>query len=687
MLYRCREQSVRNISLHRIEKKIGICYILSFNSYLSSHMKLPAFSLRTKLILSFIAVIIIGGLFSLVFGSRLVKNTLITEAQTKVKNDLNVARMVFNERLDNIKDIIRLTAAREGIQSALKDQEKDLLFQYLNRVRIEYSLDILTLTDHEGRVIIRTRNPGVIGDDQSSGYLVNKALQKGLFAAPQIIPQEELVIEFVDTPKAVYRPEDKEEDGMMLKAASSIEYDGELVGVLYGGVLINRNPDIVDRVKELVYKDEQYQGREIGTATIFQNDLRISTNVRNELGERAIGTRVSAEVNQAVLVEGKAWIDRAFVVNNWYITAYEPIKDINGLIIGILYVGMLERPYLETSNRVMRTFSIIAALCVVILLILLYFSTSRIIHPLGKMVEATQNISRGDLSHKLIIKSRDEIGSLADSFNQMTTELKMANEKLVDWGKTLEKKVEERTREIKEIQAHLIQSEKLASIGKLSAGVAHEINNPLGGILMYSHLILEDAEEGSQTAENLKKIINETTRCKNIVRGLLDFARPKEPEISNIDLNELLDGTLSLLERQVLFQNIKVDKQYAGDLKKISADRAQLQQVFTNIILNAAEAMDGRGTLTLVTVCGLDKKQMEVQIRDTGQGIKEEDRRRLFEPFFSTKEVGKGTGLGLAISYGIIQRHKGTIQVQSEVGKGTTFFIQLPIKKDNNHES
>jgi two-component system NtrC family sensor kinase len=149
----------------------------------------------------------------------------------------------------------------------------------------------------------------------------------------------------------------------------------------------------------------------------------------------------------------------------------------------------------------------------------------------------------------------------------------------------------------------------------------------------------------------------------------------------------LLDSTLSLLERQILFQNITVDKQYAGDLKKISADRAQLQQVFTNIILNAAEAMDGRGTLTLVTVCGLDKKQMEVQIRDTGQGIKEEDRRRLFEPFFSTKEVGKGTGLGLAISYGIIQRHRGTIQVQSEVGKGTTFFIQLPVKKDNNNES
>jgi two-component system NtrC family sensor kinase len=662
----------------------------------NSKMKIPTFSLRTKLVSSFIAVIFFGGIISLVIGSRLVKNTLISEAQARVKNDLNVARMVFNESLDKIEDIIHLTASREGIRPPLKNQNNDVLFQYLNRVRTEYGLDILTLTDSTGKVIIRTLNPGITGDDQSSDDIVKRAMQKGCYAAPQIISKEELVkedpalaekayIEFIETPKAVYRPENREENGMMLKAASSIEDNGTLLGVLYGGVLINRNPDIVDRVKELVYKDEQYQGREIGTVTIFQNDLRISTNVRNERGERAIGTRVSAEVNQAVLIEGKAWIDRAFVVNDWYITSYEPIRDINERIIGILYVGMLERPYLETANRVMRTFTIIAALCVVILLILLYFSTTRIIHPLGMMVEATQKISKGDLSHKLTVKSRDEIGSLADSFNQMTEELKIANEKLVDWTKTLEKKVEERTREIKEIQAHLIQSEKLASIGKLSAGVAHEINNPLGGILMYSHLILEDSEEGSQTAENLKKIIQETTRCKNIVRGLLDFARPKDPEISDVDLNELLDGSLSLLQGQALFQNIKVEKEYARDLEKISADGAQIQQVFTNMILNAAEAMEGRGSLTLVTRLSADNKQLEVQIRDTGQGIKEEDRQRLFEPFFSTKEVGKGTGLGLAISYGIIQRHKGNIQVQSEVGKGTTFIIRLPLKKDDKH--
>jgi two-component system NtrC family sensor kinase len=659
-------------------------------------MKLSPLSLRTKLIISFIFVIFFGGVFSLYFGSRLVKNTIIAEAQAKVKYDLSSAWMVFNNELEDVQQIISFNAAREGNRDLLKNKEMDILLQRLRRVRERYGLDILTLTDPKGKVILRTRNPSVLGDDQSNNELIKKALQKGDYAAPQIVPREELLkesqelvknayIEFIDTPRATPRPENKEEDGMMLRAASSIDDNGTILGVLYGGILINRNPEIVDRVKEMVYKDEQYKGREIGTATIFQYDLRISTNVHNEKGERAIGTRVSSEVNQAVLIEGKPWIDRAFVVNNWYITAYEPIKNITGQIIGILYVGMLERPYIETTSRVISTFAFIAALFVILLLVILYFSINRIIHPLQKIVDATQKIARGDLSHKLEVKSQDEIGSLAESFNQMTSELQIANEKLLDWGKTLEKKVEERTHEIKEMQAHLIQSEKLASLGQLAAGVAHEINNPLGGILMYSHLILEDAEKNSQTSENLKKVIRETTRCKNIVRGLLDFARPKNPEMSNININELLDNSLSLMESQALFQNIRVEKKYFPDLKRITADGAQLQQLFTNIILNAAEAMDGNGTLILETTNIKAEGQIEISIRDTGQGIREEDMKNLFEPFFSTKEVGKGTGLGLSISYGIVQRHKGKIDVQSEVGKGSAFIIKLPVKRDENH--
>ncbi len=661
-------------------------------------MKFPALSLRTKLILSFLIVTIIGGLLSLSFGSRLVKDTIIREAQVKVKHDLSAAWMVFNEKLNDIKEVVSLTADREGLQEAIKNNDKDSILRNLNRVREESGLDILNLTDKNGIVAIRTRNPRVIGDDQSQNEIVREALKNGEIAFPQIVPREELLkegkdladqayMEFIETPKAVPRPENKETSGMMLKAAATIrEENGTTLGILFGGILLNRNYYIVDRVKEIVYKGEKYKGRDRGTATIFQHDLRISTNVPNEEGERAIGTRVSREVNQAVLIEGQPWIDRAFVVNHWYITAYEPIKNINDEIIGILYVGMLERPYIDTTSRVMLTFTLMAFLFIVFLLVILYFATSRITNPLQKMVVATHEIAKGDLSHKVEVDSRDEIGYLANSFNQMTADLKTANQKLIEWGKTLEKKVEERTKELREMQAHLIQSEKLASLGKLAAGIAHEINNPLGGILIYSHLLLEDTSRKSPHYENLKKIVKETSRCKDIVKGLLEFARPKEPEVSQIDLNDVVDRSLAIVEKQALFQNIKIIKAYMPGLPKIVADGSQLQQVFMNIIINAAEAMDGKGVLSLSTSLDTDGACIEAKISDTGHGINEEDKKRLFEPFFSTKEVGKGTGLGLAISYSIIQIHQGTIDVKSEEGKGSTFTVRLPVKRKNKDD-
>ena len=533
-----------------------------------------------------------------------------------------------------------------------------------------------------------------MGDDQSQDEIVKRALQKGDFAYPQIVSRDELLkegkdladkayMEFIETPKAAPRTENYEDKGFMLKAASSvIDEDGTLLGVLYGGILINRDYEIVDRVKEIVYKDVKYKDREIGTATIFQYDLRISTNVEDQTGARAIGTRVSKEVNYAVLDEGKAWIDRAFVVNDWYITAYEPIKNINNGIIGILYVGMLERPYIDTTNRVISTFAFIAALCVILLLVILYFSTTRIINPLRKMVLATEKIAKGDLSHKVSVKSRDEVGSLSNSFNKMTVDLKAAKGKLVEWGKTLEKKVDERTKELKKAQAHLVQSEKLASIGKLAAGVAHEINNPLGGILIYSHLLLEDTNKNSPYYENLEKIVKETTRCKEIVNGLLEFARPKEPETSLTDINKIIEKSLSLLKSQALFQNIEIRKNYSYSLPLLVADNAQLQQVFVNIILNAVDAMEGKGVLTLKTAQDEKGEFINIYIQDTGHGINEEDKIRLFEPFFSTKEVGAGTGLGLSISYSLIQKHQGTIEVESKKGKGSTFIVRLPLKSE-----
>jgi len=657
-------------------------------------MKIPHFTIRKKIILSFLFVILFGGIITLILGSRLIRNTLISQAQDKVKHDLSSAWMVFNEKITDIKELVSLTSTRKSLQESLKSKDYSPVYEYLNRLRKKAGLDILNVTDNKGIIIIRTRNPSITGDNRSQDEIIKRALSKQVTASPQIASREILLREGKDladnaaidikpTPKASESSQKKETSGMILKAASPIlDEKNNLLGVLYGGVLINRNYEIVDSVKEMVYKEEKYKGREIGTATIFQYDLRISTNVKNKDGSRAIGTRVSKKVSDAVLKNGKSYIDRAFVVNDWYITAYEPIKNLKNHIIGILYVGMLEKPYIDTAHKVMITFTFMASMLVILLLVLLYFSTNRIINPLLKIVEATQKISKGDLSHKVEVNSTDEIGYLARSFNKMTDDLDAANNKLIDWGKTLEKKVEERTKELKEMQAHLIQSEKLASLGKLAAGVAHEINNPLGGILIYSHLILEDINKGSPFYDNLRKIVKETTRCKEIVKGLLEFARPKEPETSIVNINDVVEKALSIMETKTLFQNIKIKKNYSSPLPKITADSAQLQQVFINIILNAAEAMEGHGSLTIETGVNNKENQIYIRFQDTGPGIPEEVKNRLFEPFFTTKEVGKGTGLGLAISYSFIRQHNGTIEVKSKIDEGSTFIVKLPIKDE-----
>jgi len=646
--------------------------------------------LRIKFVLSFLIVILFGGLVSLFFGTRLEHRTIIGLAQAKVRHDLASAWMVYNEKLSDIRDIVLLNAGRDSIQSALLAGDRETLLRIMDRVRKDFRLDILTITDRFGRVVLRASQPAVSGDDQSSDPLVSRALRRETVIATEIVPRSELLkenpdlaerayLQFIPTPKASPRPEGHEEDGMLLKGATPIlDERGGVTGVLYGGILLNQNYEIVDRVKDIVYRGERYKGKEIGTVTIFQNDLRISTNVTDAAGRRAIGTRVSQEVFDAVLIRGVPWVDRAFVVNHWYITAYEPIKNITGQIIGMLYVGMLERPYIDLRDRVMLTFTGIAALCVVVLLVILFFITSSITNPLRRMVLGTNRIARGDLNHRVRIGFRDEIGQLAHSFNQMTENLKLANENLIQWGKTLEKRVEERTKELREMQDYLLQSEKLRSLGKIAAGVAHEINNPLTSILINTHLMLERLEKSHVFYENLSLIADETARCTQIVKGLLEFARQNPPQKTFTNINELIERTSQLLENQASFQNIRISKDLNAGLPPLKLDRNKIQQVFWNLLLNACEAMPEGGQIAISSSLSEDKKSIAVRFADSGVGIPKENITKLFDPFFTTKS--SGTGLGLAVSYGIIEQHDGRIEVKSEVGRGTVFTLSFPVE-------
>ena len=546
------------------------------------------------------------------------------------------------------------------------------------------------MTDNQGTVICRGRNAQLSGDNLSGDQFIAKVLKtKQIVTGTDIVPRTELAEESADlaaqaymditpTPKSKPRAQHQETSGMVLKAAVPILDDNNnCVGILLGGVLLNRNFEIVDKIKEVVHEGEVYKGQEIGTATIFQNDLRISTNVKNQDGSRAITTLVSDEVYDGVINQGNRFVGEAFVVNAWYIAAYEPIRDIENRIIGILYVGILKRPFYDVLRNTLMTFLGIA-LGVVILIVFASIQLARKISlPLKKLEQAATRIAEGEYKQEFNMRAPREIEHLAQSLGKMAKDLETEKGELEAWGITLEKKVQERTDEIKRIHSQLFRSEKLASLGKLAAGVAHEINNPLTGILTNSSLLLEDLDPQDPRRDDVEVMVKETIRCREIVKRLLDFAKQTKPQKNLTDINALIENIILLVRNQTSFRSVRIEKNLDPAIPQIQSDTDQIQQVFVNIILNAAEAMTKGGSLTITSLLPPGHDFITISFADTGPGISEADREKIFDPFYTTKE--HGTGLGLSISYGIIEQHGGSISVDSTPGKGSTFIIHLPI--------
>ena len=237
---------------------------------------------------------------------------------------------------------------------------------------------------------------------------------------------------------------------------------------------------------------------------------------------------------------------------------------------------------------------------------------------------------------------------------------------------------------LKKIQNQLLQSEKMSSLGQLAAGVAHQLNNPLGGITLFSQLMLEEHDLSEDAKTDIKRIKKEAERCRLIVKELLEFARQTKREIKPCDINDLIKRTLFLLQNQSIFQNIKIVTEFPEGLPEAYSDVQQLNHVFMNIIVNAADAMEGNGILTIKTSFIQKNNVILIAISDTGSGFEEGVLKNIFDPFFTTKEEGKGTGLGLSMAYGIIENHNGKLSAENNKDKGATFFIELPTKQSNN---
>jgi two-component system NtrC family sensor kinase len=271
----------------------------------------------------------------------------------------------------------------------------------------------------------------------------------------------------------------------------------------------------------------------------------------------------------------------------------------------------------------------------------------------------------------------------------MTTALGKSHEELREWGRTLEQKVEKRTQELRVAEAEAARGEKLASVGLLAAGVAHELNNPLTGILTFSHLVRKKLPDTSTEAEDMDLVIKETKRCAAIIRRLLDFARDKAPEKKYADLNHIVEETTRLVEWPAQMHDIEISTDLGQGLPQIWVDADLIKQVIMNMLVNAQQAIQAKGSIIVRTrSCTAARSpepgtppvpMVELAIIDTGCGIPAKDLSRIFDPFFTSKEVGKGTGLGLSVSHGIVRAHGGAIEVESKLGAGTTFRVYLPV--------
>jgi two-component system NtrC family sensor kinase len=359
-------------------------------------------------------------------------------------------------------------------------------------------------------------------------------------------------------------------------------------------------------------------------------------------------------------------------------------------------LGVLDIVYsLDDIDRTMQTSAItMAAYSIGFILIaslVVGFFVHRLVYvPLIDLEAGAKRLSSGDLEQTIPVRSEDEFGRLASSFNAMTVALRNSQGELRDWGHTLEQKVEKRTQELHIAETESARSEKLASVGLLAAGIAHELNNPLTGVLTFTTLLRKKMPDGSMDAEDLDLVIRETKRCAAIIRRLLDFAREKTPEKKFTDLNQVVEDTVRIIERPASFRDVEIALNLDRDLPPVWVDADLIKQVIMNILVNAQHAIEHEGSITVQSrrfpeakspEPGMEPVPMaEISIIDTGCGIPEKNLKRIFDPFFTSKEVGKGTGLGLSVSHGIIRSHGGLIEVESTVGRGSSFRIYLPLK-------
>ncbi len=592
--------------------------------------------------------------------------------RTKVRSDLAVAHGYFERVLGEVGAGTAGIAESQALALALSTPGGDvnaLLGRRAQRERLDF---------------IRLLPPDAALRDGTSVEVLAPGQQLWLDAALR----ERVPIPLVATRNAMPTARTVEDQAMVLQAIRAVRGEGgRLLGHVHAGILLNRNLPFIDHINQIVYPEgslpfASWGSR--GTATLFLDDVRISTNVRLFGGakdERAIGTRVSASVREAVLGHGVTWLDRAFVVNEWFVSGYEPIADGRGQRVGMLYVGVLERPFTLLKYGALASIGVLFFAVMAIAAIVSLRWASAIFGPLERMEATMQSAESGDLDARVgATDSRDEIGRLAQHLDRLLAAI-------ASHTRELDAKVAERTQALQTAQQQLVRSEKLATVGQLTASIAHEVNNPIAVIQGNLDLLREllGPEATARVAPELQLVDAQIERMRLIVTQLLQFARPTEfaGYVEMLDTARVVDDCLVLVGHLLASTQITVKRELQAT-RTVAINRQELQQVLVNLLVNAIHAMEGGGTLRLGTRdAGADS--VEILVADSGPGLAPELLAQLFQPFVTRKK--EGTGLGLWISRGIVERYGGDITAANALpgdqSGGAVFTVRLKVEVES----
>ena len=604
----------------------------------------------------------------------------------KVESELQVAEQYLQRIVGATGTSVEALAASHAVQKAAENGQ---LNDFLALEKDALGLDFLSIIQ-----------PTSIDEHMQKWPVVQSALSGtartavDLFGADDLLminvalaEQAELLL--IPTEAAVPTDQVAETRGMVIHTAAPVSINGSQ-RVLVGGILLNRNLDFIDTINTLVYQRKNTAEDPRGTATLFLEDVRISTNVRLFENVRALGTRVSAEVRSAVLDEGQTWLDRAFVVNDWYISGYLPIYDSFERRIGMLYVGFLEEPFrlVKRDAIAMMWIAFIGILLVFIPVFLRL--AGGIFSPLERMTQTMRRVETGDLAARNNLnRTGGEIAEVSQHLDHLLDQVQERDKQLREWADDLNIRVEERTAQLQEANQklettyqQLVMSEKLASIGEITAGVAHEINNPVAVIQGNVDVVrLTLGEQAEPVKTELDLIDRQIMRIGGIVGKLLQFARPDDygKYEEYVNLRDVTQDSLGLVDHVYASKDIDVHLDLAH-IPDVKINPSELQQVIINLIINAVQAMDGKGTLIIRAHPSErgGKQGVCLAFQDSGPGISEDTINTIFDPFFTTKRA-KGTGLGLSISQTIIQTAGGIITAENHPEGGALMSIWLPV--------